>query len=63
SIRFVTRDQIVVTAEGKPRENIKFTEYHIHRDYKMFLCATHNRFPSQVNMLPVEQLVEEFVAL
>lgn len=61
SIRFVTEDQIVVKAEGKEREDIKFAEYHIHNEYKMFLCATHNQLPNDVTMQTSEELIRTFV--
>ncbi len=61
TIRYVTEDHIKVTSEGEDLDHISFTEYHIHNEYKMFVCANHARFPSDVNMQPVDQLKAVFV--
>ncbi|MCP4149955.1 MAG: 4'-phosphopantetheinyl transferase superfamily protein [bacterium] len=62
SIRFATRDKIVVKTEGKTVDGLVFSEYNLHNDYKMVLCGTHDKLPEEVNMRNVEQLVREFVA-
>ncbi len=62
SIRFIKEDRIVVTCEGKPLEDVTFAEYHLHSDYKMFLCACHNRLPKQVTVKTVEQLLNAFAS-
>jgi len=61
SIRYGREDKIVVTTEGKAREDISFTEYHIHSDYKMFLCASHDRLPEDVTMKSAEELMGAFI--
>ncbi len=62
SIKFVDEDQIAVTSKGKTLDNVSFAQYNIHNDYKMVLCATHDRLPEKVQMQSSEHLLKEFVA-
>ncbi len=57
-------DQRVVlkSDKGKTIEGINFAQYNIHKDYKMVLCATHDRLPTQVNMQNVDLIMRRFIA-
>ncbi len=63
TVRFEDQDGIVLNCpKGKPIEGISFAQYHIHKDYKMVLCASHNRLPSDVTMQNTGRLIDRFIA-
>jgi 4'-phosphopantetheinyl transferase len=62
SIKFMGADEIIIQVDGKPLENVVFTQYHIDEKYKMGLCAYHNNMPKRVNMLTMDQLGRRFVS-
>jgi len=60
SIRFLG-DSIRIKAENEFIDNIFFTEYSIHSDYKMSACAFHNDFPDKVISITPSALAHSFL--
>ncbi|MCP4216649.1 MAG: 4'-phosphopantetheinyl transferase superfamily protein [bacterium] len=61
SVRYFSENEITISSEGKELDDVRFTSYNIHRDYKLMLCATHDRLPEEVNMHTPENLITDFL--
>jgi 4'-phosphopantetheinyl transferase len=61
SIKFIGNDEIIIKVEGKRIEDIFFRQYHIDKEYKMAVCAGHDRIPPDVHLLTPGQLLERFI--
>ena len=61
SITFYGPEDIRIKAEGRLLEDIFFHQYHIHKDYKMAVCAHHTNFPGKVTIKTMPQLAHEFL--
>lgn len=53
-------DEFIMEMEGKPIDNVFFSLYDIHREYKTALCATHHPLPKEAIVLPPQQLIGGF---
>ena len=53
--------EIIIKVEGKRIHDIFFRQYHIDREYKMAVCAAHDRIPRDVHMITPGQLIERFI--
>ncbi|MCP4220936.1 MAG: 4'-phosphopantetheinyl transferase superfamily protein [bacterium] len=60
SIRFATEDRIVLTSDGKRQDHLNFAEYHIHREYKLSICASRDRLPDSIAMQSAQELMAVF---
>ena len=61
SIKFIDNHEIIIKVEGKRIHDIFFRQYHIDKEYKMAVCAAHDRIPRDVHMITPGQLIERFI--
>lgn len=62
SIKFVNPKEIIIKVEGKRINDIFFRQYDIDKDYKMAVCAAHDRLPGHVNVVTTGQLTKKFLS-
>jgi 4'-phosphopantetheinyl transferase len=63
SIKFTRTGEIIIKVEDQRIDDLFFRQYDIDKAYKMAVCATHNHLPVQVNMLPPDVLIREFLTI
>ena len=61
SIKFFGINDIRIKEENRLLENIFFSQYEIDKNYKMAVCASHNKFPNRVQVKTMYQLADEFL--
>lgn len=61
SIKFLTKDTIIIKADGKVLEDIRLARYDLDKDHKMALCATHDNLPKDVKMKSTHGIIKNFV--
>jgi 4'-phosphopantetheinyl transferase len=60
SMSFTETGEIIIKVEGKRIGDIFFRQYDIDKQYKMAVCATHDRIPHDVHIVTVEELAGRF---
>lgn len=53
-------NRIFLKIDGKLVENVFFARYFIDSGYKLSVCAEHNRFPEEVNIIEAAKLFKAF---
>jgi 4'-phosphopantetheinyl transferase len=61
SMKFLSSSEIIMNVNGKRVEGVFFKQYGIDNEYKMAVCASHDRMPEQVTMLTPQRLAEKFL--
>lgn len=61
SIRFSGAEDIRIKEEDRLLENIYFSQYEIHKDYKMAVCSHRKKFPSTIQVKTMHRLADEFL--
>lgn len=61
SIKMLTKDQIIIKADGKVLDDVRIAKYDLHKDYKMAVCATHDNLPRDVKMRSAHGIIKKFV--
>jgi 4'-phosphopantetheinyl transferase len=60
SMKFLSPREIIMNVEGKRVDDIFFKQYDIDSKYKMAVCASHDRFPDNVEIVTTTHLIEKF---
>ncbi len=63
SIQFDPSGEIFLDVERKRIDNIFFRRYFIDEQYKMAVCAKHNEFPPNADVISTDMLIKKFLDL
>jgi len=61
SIKFLNSGKIIIKIKGQRIDDIYFRQYHIDKEYKMAVCATHDGIADHVQMIDPQQLIQKFL--
>ena len=61
SIKFTGPEEIIIKVEGRRIDDIFFRQYGVDKQYKMAVCAAHDRIAPEVHLVTPEQLIKKFL--
>jgi 4'-phosphopantetheinyl transferase len=61
SIKFINPGEIVIKVKEQQVKETFFRQFEIDKQYKMAVCAAHDRIPHQVKIITPEQLIKKFL--